>query len=188
MPRTMGPSPAPDEAALDLELIARWRAGDELAASQLVARHAEPLASFAARLVDRDEVPDLVQDTFLRAFGALEGFRGDSAWRTWLFAIARRLVVDRRRASGRRGVEVGVEDDDIVTQDTPLDGVIAREASERMRAALGRLTRLQREVFLLRVQEGMAYRDIAAIVGSTEGAARVHYHNAMRVVRERHDD
>jgi RNA polymerase sigma-70 factor (ECF subfamily) len=69
-----------------------------------------------------------------------------------------------------------------------LDRVIAREASAQMRSAMGRLTRMQREVFLLRVQEGLAYREIADIVGSTEGAARVHYHNAMRVVREHLDD
>ena len=180
--------PAPDEAALDLDLIARWQAGDELAASRLVARHADPLARFVARMVDRDDVPDVVQDTFLRAFGALDGFRADSTWRTWLFAIARRLVIDRRRAGGRRGTEVEVEEDDLVAHDTPLDRVIAREASAQMRSAMGRLTRMQREVFLLRVQEGLAYREIADIVGSTEGAARVHYHNAMRVVREHLDD
>lgn len=184
----MAPDPALDETARDLDLIAQWRAGDELAASQLVARHADPLARFVARLVDRDEVPDVVQDTFMRAFGALDGYRGESSWRTWLCSIARRLVIDRRRAGARRGTSVEVGEDDAITHDTPLDGVIAREASSRMREALGRLTRLQREVFLLRVQEGMAYRDIAAIVASTEGAARVHYHNAMRVVREHLDD
>ncbi len=180
--------PAPDEAALDLDLIARWQAGDELAASRLVARHADPLARFVARMVDRDEVPDVVQETFIRAFGALSGFRSDSTWRTWLFTIARRLVIDRRRSAARRGEEVELGDDQVLAHDTPLDGLLARETSGRMRAALGRLTRLQREVFLLRVQEGLGYREIATIVGSTEGAARVHYHNAMRMVRGHLDD
>ena len=47
-----------------------------------------------------------------------------------------------------------------------------------------RLTTMQREVFTLRVAEGMSYKEIATVVGSTEGAARVHYHNAMRAIKE----
>jgi RNA polymerase sigma-70 factor (ECF subfamily) len=51
-----------------------------------------------------------------------------------------------------------------------------------------RLSPLQKEVFILRVTEGMAYGEIAKLVGSTEGACRVHYHNAMRSVKEFLDD
>jgi RNA polymerase sigma-70 factor (ECF subfamily) len=47
-----------------------------------------------------------------------------------------------------------------------------------------RLSKTQREVFLLRVNEGLSYKEIAEVVGTTEGAARVHYHNAMRTVKE----
>ena len=65
-----------------------------------------------------------------------------------------------------------------------LDGIIATESEARVREAVERLTPMQREVFLLRVNEGLGYGVIAAIVGSTEGAARVHYHNAMRAVKE----
>jgi RNA polymerase sigma-70 factor (ECF subfamily) len=50
--------------------------------------------------------------------------------------------------------------------------------------AVGKLTPMQREVFTLRVAEGMSYKDIANVVGSSEGAARVHYHNAMRTIKE----
>jgi RNA polymerase sigma-70 factor (ECF subfamily) len=65
-----------------------------------------------------------------------------------------------------------------------LDTMVADEAAERVAGAMARLTRMQREVFVLRVQEGRSYKDIAEILGSTEGAARVHYHNAMRAVKE----
>ena len=47
---------------------------------------------------------------------------------------------------------------------------------------------MQRDVFVLRVSEGQSYKEIAAVLGSTEGAARVHYHNAMRAVKEYVDD
>src|SRR5213083_14177 len=90
------------DAQRDFELIARWKGGDERAATELVERHASALARFAVSLGERTEVDELVQDTFVRAFGSLDGFRGDSSFRTWLFTIQRRLLVDRRRAERRR--------------------------------------------------------------------------------------
>jgi len=53
-----------------------------------------------------------------------------------------------------------------------------------MRRAIERLTPTQREVFTLRINDGLSYREIAEVVGTTEGAARVHYHNALRQVKE----
>lgn len=172
----------------DAELIARWKGGDERAASALVARHADALARFAISLGERGEVEELVQDTFVRAFGSIESFRGESSLRTWLFTIQRRLVVDRRRTLRRRRAEVEVQEDDVATAYTALDGVVADETERILKGAMGRLSPMQREVFTLRVTEGLSYRDIAEIVGSTEGAARVHYHNALRVVKELLDD
>jgi len=64
-----------------------------------------------------------------------------------------------------------------------LDAIIADEAAERVRVALEKLSPTQREVFTLRVQQGMAYRAIAEVVGSTEGATRVHYHNAAETIK-----
>ena len=60
----------------------------------------------------------------------------------------------------------------------------AAETEQQVRKAIEKLSPTQREVFTLRVSEGLSYRDIAGVVGSTEGAARVHYHNAMRAVKE----
>jgi RNA polymerase sigma-70 factor (ECF subfamily) len=173
-----------DEATLDQLLIQRWRDGDERSASAIVERHGPALARFAQRLGVRDDIEDVVQETFIRAFGALDGFRSESSLRTWLFTIARRLVIDRQRSSARTGGQVQVREEDAVTGFDALDALVADETARRVAAALGRLSRLQREVFLLRVQDGTSYRDIAEILGTTEGAARVHYHNAMRAVKE----
>lgn len=174
------------EAPSDLDLIARWRAGDERAATVLVERHAQSLARFVAGAGIRGaaDVDEVVQDTFVKAFGALEGFRGESSFRTWLFTIARRLVVDRRRAAKRRPDGVEVQDDDASTEYDALDAMVAEEMEARLRRAVDRLSPTQREVFTLRVSEGLSYREIAEVVGTTEGAARVHYHNAMRAVKE----
>jgi len=176
--------PAHGEDAADGALIERWRGGDERAATALVERHAPALARFAANLGARDDVEELVQDTFVRAFSSLDSFRGESSLRSWLFTIERRLLLDRRRTERRRREDVGVEEGTAVTEYDPLDGVVAAETEARLREAVGRLTTTQREVFTLRVTEGLSYREIADVVGSTEGAARVHYHNAMRAVKE----
>jgi RNA polymerase sigma-70 factor (ECF subfamily) len=181
------PNPRGDEPT-DGELIARWRGGDERAATELVARHAPALARFAAASGAGADAAELVQDTFVRAFGSLDTFRGDSSLRTWLFTIERRLLLDRRRAERRRGADVELEEGHLTTSGDPLDAVVANESRERLRIAVGRLSPTQREVFTLRVGEGLSYKEIASAVGTTEGAARVHYHNAMRTIKEFLDD
>lgn len=181
-------TPASADAPSDSELVARWRNGDQRAATLLVERHADAVARFAASVGERHAVDEVVQDTFVRAFGSLEGFRGDSAFRTWLFTIARRLILDRRRSEKRRGTAVEVEDAQLRTEYDALDGVVAAETRQRLRGALETLTPTQREVFSLRVGEGMSYKEIADTVGTTEGAARVHYHNAMRAIKELLDE
>src|SRR6478672_12068588 len=123
----------------DLELIARWKSGDERAATELVERHAAALARFAVSSGERAEVDELVQDTFVRAFASLDGFRGESSFRTWLFTIERRLLVDRRRAEKRRRDRVEIQEDDASTEYDALDGVVANETERRMRQAMSRL-------------------------------------------------
>lgn len=147
-------------------------------------RHADALARFAVSSGERIEIEELVQDTFVRAFSSIDSFRGESSLRTWLFTIERRLMLDRRRAERRQKVTVPVDPADAVTEYDALDALVAEEAESKVRRAVDALSPMQREVFTLRVEQGMSYRDIAEIVGSTEGAARVHYHNAMRAVKE----
>jgi RNA polymerase sigma-70 factor (ECF subfamily) len=180
-------APTIDERT-DLDLVARWKAGEQRAATLLVERHAAALARFAASVGARVDVQEVVQDTFVRAFASLDGFRGDSSLRTWLFTIARRLILDRRRSARRRGEQVEVQEGDVVTEYDSLDEVVADETRARLRAAMEELSPTQREVFVLRVSEGMSYKEIADSVGTTEGAARVHYHNAMRAIKEFLDD
>jgi RNA polymerase sigma-70 factor (ECF subfamily) len=175
---------APD----DVTLIARWRSGDERAATQLVERHAQGIARFVASLGERDEVEEVVQDTFVRAFGSLDSFRGESSFRTWLLTIARNLLRDRQRSRKRARLHVDIQDNDIVSSSDALEGTVAAETEARMQQAVESLSPMQRSIFTLRVTEGLSYKEIAIAVGSTEGAARVHYHNAMRAIREKIDE
>jgi RNA polymerase sigma-70 factor (ECF subfamily) len=177
-----------DDGAVDLALIERWQRGDERAAAEIVQRHAQALARFAASSGERGEIEEIVQDTFVRAFNSLDSFRADSSLRTWLFTILRRLVLDRQRAERRRRNQVELDEGHAVQAFDALDVLVADETALQVREAIERLSPLQKEVFVLRVTEGMAYSEIAKVVGSTEGACRVHYHNAMRSVKEFLDD
>lgn len=81
-----------------------------------------------------------------------------------------------------------LDDVDAASEYTALDGLIASEAGRKVWGAVGKLSPTQREVFLLRVNEGLSYKEIAEVAGTTEGAARVHYHNALRTVKENLND
>jgi RNA polymerase sigma-70 factor (ECF subfamily) len=177
-----GPEDRPEET--DMELIERWKRGDSRAATRLVGRHSQALARFAASSGEREGIEELVQDTFVRAFASLDSFRGESSLRTWLFTIERRLMLDRRRAERRSRETVPVEEADNVSEYGALDTLIAEETQEQVLRSLAALSPTQREVFTLRVQQGLSYKEIAEVVGSTEGAARVHYHNAIEKVKE----
>jgi RNA polymerase sigma-70 factor (ECF subfamily) len=77
-----------------------------------------------------------------------------------------------------------VQEGDASTEYDALDSVVADETQKRLRNAVERLSPTHMVVFSLRVSEGLSYMEIAEAVGTTEGAARVHYHNAMRAVKE----
>ena len=178
---------APDQPA-DGALIARWQTGDERAATLLVERHAPAVARYVSSLGVREDVEDVVQETFVRAFANLERFRGESSFRTWVCTIARNLVRDRVRSLKFERLQVPIEEEHAVTGDDPHEDAVAEETEGKLVRAMEKLSPMQRQVFTLRVAEGMAYKEIAEAVGSTEGAARVHYHNAMRTIKEHLDD
>jgi RNA polymerase sigma-70 factor, ECF subfamily len=179
--------PAADPAlrpADDAELIAGWLAGDERAAADLVRRHARALARFLAGAGAADaDLDDLVQETFIRAFRAIAGFRSQCQFRTWLLTIGGNALKDLGRRMARRRIvplDEGVESQD----GNPHERAEAGETEERLRRGIERLPRMQREVFLLRAQQGVEYEEIAAALGTTPGAARVHYHHAVKRLKE----
>ncbi len=180
----MPPAEPVAAAPTDAALIAAWHRGVEPAAAELVRRHARALARFlvGAGALAAD-VDDLVQETFIRAFRALGRFRGQCQFRTWLLTIGGNVLKDAHRRSRRTRV-VPLGDDLRDTEGDPHEQAVAGEAEQRLAAGLERLTRLQREVFLLRAQQGLEYQEIAAALGTTPGAARVHYHHAVKRLKE----
>ncbi len=168
----------------DDALIARYQQGDEAAAAELVGRHARPLARFLAVQGAPDhELDDLVQEALFKAFRSLATFRGGASFRTWLLTIGSNVLKDRRRQWQRRRVlELAPETVPDVADPAadPAGEADARFAADKLAEGIGRLARLQREVFLLRAQQGLEYGEIAGALGISPGAARVHYHHAVR--------
>lgn len=184
----MGDSSGTTSETTDAALITRWLSGDQRAATALVERHAQSVARFVLSLGEREQTEELVQDTFVRAFQAIETFRSDSLFRTWLFTIAKRLVLDHRRSERRRRDDVELQEDHLVVSFDALDGMVGDERMQQVWKAMQGLSPMQREVFTLRVTEGLPYDEIAQMVGSSAGACRVHYHNALKTIKERVTD
>jgi len=171
--------PTPDAA-----LIAAWRGGDEQAAAELVRRHGRALARFLAGAGAPDaDLEDLVQEALIRAFRAVDRFRGQCQFRTWLLTIGGNVLKDHGRRAARHKVvplEEGLADKD----GDPHERAEAGEAETRLAVGVAQLPRLQREVFLLRAQQGLEYEEIAVALDTTAGAARVHYHHAVKRLKE----
>jgi RNA polymerase sigma factor (sigma-70 family) len=172
------------EMPSDAALIAAWQTGDEQAAAELVERHARPLARFlAASGAPDSDVDDLAQETFVRAFRSVDRFRGQCQFRTWLLTIGGNVLKDFGRRAARRKV-VPLDDGVRDAAGDPHEHAEASEAEALLAAGLKRLPRLQREVFLLRAQQGLEYGEIASALATTPGAARVHYHHAVKRLKD----
>ncbi|MDH4043074.1 MAG: sigma-70 family RNA polymerase sigma factor [Gemmatimonadota bacterium] len=170
------PEPQPEDAAL----ITRWQAGEEAAAAELVRRHGRPVARFLAAAGAGEEVEDLVQEAFFRAFRHIDGYRRGASFRTWVMAIAANALTDHRRRRGRRPV-VALGDHDVADERADPHGeMVGGDLLRRVEAQVALLPPMQRDVFLLRAQQGLDYDAIARALDTSPGAARVHYHHAVK--------
>lgn len=164
----------------DGDLIARYQAGEESAAAELVRRHATALARFLAiQGAPESELEDLVQDALFKAFRALGSFRGGASFRTWLLTIGSNLLKDRRRQWARRQV-LELTPEVVDPSGDPSAVAEATWTAQKLEEGIGKLARLQREVFLLRAHQGLEYPEIARALEISEGSARVHFHHAVK--------
>ncbi len=168
----------------DDELVRRAQDGDREAFGALVERHHERIVATLVKMTgDGDLALDLAQDAFIRAWERISTFERRSRFSTWLYRIAVRLAYDEmdRRKRIAEGVEVDASRPDPAPgPDARLEaGIAARE----LRARIAALPDLQRAVVVLRSWEGLPYREIAGICGTTEASARVSFHHAIQRLR-----
>src|SRR3989475_11971748 len=180
MPQAEPVAAVPTDAAL----IAAWQGGDEQAAAELVRRHARALARFlsGADALEAD-LDDLVQETFIRAFRAVGRFRGQCRFRTWLLTIGGNVLKDAaRRAKRARAVPLG--EDVRATGGDPHERARAGEAGGGRPRRGERGAPGEREGVFLPAPPGVEYEEIAAALETSPGAARVHYHHAVKRLKE----
>jgi RNA polymerase sigma-70 factor (ECF subfamily) len=170
----------PDNADDLARLAADAAGGDPLAAAALIRATQADVWRLCLALGDRDNTEDLTQETYLRAFAALDRFEGRSSVRTWLLSIARRVCADAVRSRRRRRVTLVGGDADLEAL-TGADG--ADRVSERSAVAdlLARLDADRREAFVLTQLVGLPYAEAAEVAGCPVGTIR------SRVARARAD-
>ena len=159
-------------------------AGDAGAFERLFHSLAPSIHAFLVRSVGQGAAAeDLLQTTFLKIHAARRAWRRGERLRPWAFTIATRVRIDWLRRRGRTGAEA---DEDVAAPDPrpdPGDALIAGERSERVRAALERLSEPQRVVVHLHRLEGLSLAEVGRVLGISEGAAKLRAFRAYAQLR-----
>ncbi len=179
----------------DEELLAAYQQGDPEAFESLLRRYRAPLFTFLLRMLgDREKAEDLAQETFLRIVKGASDWEHRARFQTWLFTIARNLCVDQsRRDRFRRADSLDAEGRDgepPMVESVPGTGIDPERgaASARIRPllqeALLSLPAEQREVFILREQAGVPFREIAEMIGVNENTVKSRMRYALEALRK----
>jgi RNA polymerase sigma-70 factor (ECF subfamily) len=158
----------PDEESL---WIIDAQRGDREAFARLIQAYWDRLYRWLVHLThDAHAAEDLAQETFLKAYANLDSFRAGSNFRAWLYRIAHNNFINQRR--GRRGNRQSLSVDWPSQAEGPVEATLNREALLQLTLAVGRLPTDFRSAFLLRVEEGLSFKQIAEVMGITEQTAR----------------
>lgn len=176
----------------DDELVARARAGDAVAIESLLVRYHPYLYRFGMRMCgNADDAGDIAQESLIAMARALPGFRGDAAVSTWLYTIARRLCVRKRRRfpAGREESIDAPEHEAAHALADPRPGpehvAAGRELEAGLGAAIDALEPGQRDVLVLRDIEGLPAAEVAEVLGISIDAVKSRLHRARTAVRGR---
>lgn len=180
----------------DGELVAQAQAGDRDATEELLGRYERRLLSVIVGMVrNPEDAREILQETFVRAFRNLEGFKGESSFYTWIYRIAMNLSIDhQRRGSKRPLVEFdetfGVKEDAVGDGSAhlavdPLKAVRSRELGEKIFEAIESLTADHRAVILLREIDGLSYEEISEVLECSLGTVMSRLHYARKKLQTR---
>ncbi|CAN0471121.1 unnamed protein product, partial [Laminaria digitata] len=179
----------------ELALCQRVAAGDERAFEVLVDRYQHRVFGFCARMLgDRAEAEDIAQDVFVTLYKSAGNFRGDAAFSTWLFRVAKNQTLnrikylERRGRSARRRDSEGdervarLEDHETVRPD---DAVADRQQAAMVQEAINELAEEHRAVVVLRDMEDLSYDEISDITGLPLGTVKSRIHRARSALAKR---
>lgn len=172
------------------ELIQRTRNGDARAFEQLIGSYRIRLFTYLLGACGHRELAeDLFQETLLRVWSAMPGYRHRGKFCTWLFSIAHNLVVDARRKQQRQAVAFAAEAPVPPIASTPETEYAAAVLQQEVQAAIAQLSENQRQVFLLRLHSDMPFKKIAALLNQPLNTVLSHMHYAVsrlkKILRER---
>jgi len=170
----------------DDTLMMRTAAGDEVAFRQLVARWEQPVFAFLVHMLGSvDEAQDLAQDTFLKVYDQAHRYRPEGRFRSWLLRIAgnkARSVLRRRKVL--RWVNFDpVSHDRAAPGDDPGQTLERAETRQRVREAVAALPERQREAVVLKRFQGLSYKEIAEVLGTTVPAVESLLQRAAAILR-----
>ena len=178
-------------AERDARLVERLKAGDTKALDELFRLHRDAAYGVAFRLVgNRDDALDVVQEAFIHVMRGIETFRGQSSFRTWLYRIVTHASLDYRRWRAVRAM--GSLDADAApepaanrpSQQTPDQEAQDNDLRKAIEKALENVSEKNRAALVLYAIEGMAYKDIAEVLGISVGTVMSRIFNARARLKE----
>ena len=190
--------PADLATATDQEVVVQARQGREAAYRELIRRYERPIFSLIFRMVrDRQLAEDLAQETFIKALNAIESYRPEFKFSSWIFKIANNAAIDHLR---RRGLDTlsldgspnastpdAIEATALQIGDrgeSPLDELEARELGGAIEQAIARLRPEYRSCILLRHVDGRPYEEIAEMLDLPLGTVKTYIHRARGELRD----
>ncbi|MDD7438863.1 MAG: RNA polymerase sigma factor [Bacteroidales bacterium] len=176
------PSNISDERLIELLHSEKDR---EAAFGILVNKYSQQLYAVIRRIVYRHEdTDDVLQNTFIKIWKNIDGFKGDSKLSTWMYTIATNEALSHlRREKASRKLPISTEEYDLaemLTSDPYFDG---DEAEAKFMAAIEELPEKQKITFELRYFQDLSYKEISEITNTSEGALKANYHHAVKKLR-----
>lgn len=181
-----------NQSLTDQQLVKRVQEGDKSAFDMLVRKYQHKIIGLVGRYVfDSHEAMDVSQEAFIKAYRALPGFRGDSAFYTWLYRIAINTAKNHLVSRGRRPPAVDVDIGDVDYQptsenlqelDTPENNLYKDELEKAVYHTLDQLPEDLRMALTLREFEGMSYEEIAQVMDCPVGTVRSRIFRAREAI------
>ncbi|GAA3541228.1 RNA polymerase sigma factor RpoE [Zobellella aerophila] len=182
------------EHLTDQQLVERVQRGDKNAYNLLVTKYQHKVANLVSRYVSNGDIPDVTQEAFIKAYRALPGFRGESAFFTWLYRIAvntaKNYLVSQRRRPPGSDVEIGDAEyyeggEALKELSSPEHLMLSDEIKRAVFDTIDALPEDLKTAITLRELEGMSYEDIANVMDCPVGTVRSRIFRAREAIDKR---
>src|SRR5882762_1562320 len=180
-----------NEEQLDEQLVARAQEGEVRAFEMLVRKYQFKIVQLVSRLVGESDAPDVAQETFIKAYRALNGFRGQSAFYTWLYRIgintAKNHIVSRGRRPANQDIDIADAEqyghtEQLADMDTPESLLLSEEIKHKVAEVIHKLPADLRQAITLRELEGLSYEEIAQVMDCPIGTVRSRIFRAREAI------